>query len=560
MDSLTVPIWVAEMLERIHESDYARVELIVLNQAELASSSISEKLRKRWREIPSIISRRVIRGVYNLVDRRRTEYRYAFRPVDCAPLFAEVPRLQVMPIMKKYSDYLSSLDLIAIREYQIDVFIRLGFRILRGEVLRLPRYGIWSYHHGDYLHHRGGPAGFWEVFNQQSATGSILQILTEDLDNGQLIFRSISCTDRTSLIRNKCRVYWKTSSFVPRKLKELHRDGPEIFFQRIKARMRDPILYSNRLFTPPSNWVMTRLLLRTFWNLIRSRIRSFFFFDQWVLLLSRRNDIDFSLWRFKKLIPPRDRFWADPHVISRGGRYYVFIEEYFYATRRGRIACLEVDRDGNWTEPYPVLERDYHLSYPFVFEHHGHLYMLPETSERDAVELYRCVEFPKRWEFHKTLMEGVSAYDPTLHFYGERWWLFCNVRENEGASSWDELFLFHSDSPLADRWLSHPMNPIVSDASCARPAGRLFEHNGRLYRPSQNCTTRYGYGFNLSEIETLNEQDYSERVVASAYPHWDRRILATHSFNFAEGLTVGDALLKRSRWAPFSKQVIPGHK
>ena len=92
------------------------------------------------------------------------------------------------------------------------------------------------------------------------------------------------------------------------------------------------------------------------------------------------------------------------------------------------------------------------------------------------------------------------------------------------------------------------MNPIVSDASCARLAGKLFKYNGRLCRPSQNCTPRYGYGFNLSEIEVLNELEYAEQVVTSAYPNWDRNLLGTHSFNFVKGLTVGDALLRRSRW------------
>ena len=133
---------------------------------------------------------------------------------------------------------------------------------------------------------------------------------------------------------------------------------------------------------------------------------------------------------------------------------------------------MEIDEEGRWKQPYPVLERPYHLSYPFVFEHDGNTYMLPETAANGTIELYECEEFPHRWVLKKTMMEGVYAVDSTLHFHEGRWWLFTNIRDNEGASSDDELFLFFADSPLAENWTPHPLNPIVSDASCARPAGR----------------------------------------------------------------------------------------
>jgi hypothetical protein len=548
MESMKVPIWVRELLERIHDSDYARVELVVLNASAATTPSFLGKLRARWRQLPSIIIRRVLWGLYNAIDRRRAEYRDAFTPAECGPLLWQVPRIEVTPLSKGFSDYIIEPDLDAIRAYQIDVFLRLGFQTLRGKILTLPQYGVWSHYPGDNLLNRGGPAGFWEVFYRWPETGSILQILTDDLDGGRLICRSVSCTDATSLIRSKSRMYWKTLSFVPRKLEELHRDGPGDFFRRLDELNRHPVLYSNRLFTAPSNWVLLRLLVRTIWEKLRSMARDRLFFDQWILLLRSSHGLSTSMWRFKQVIPPKDRFWADPHLVHRGGKYYVFVEEYIYRRRRGRISCMEVNSDGAWQQPYPVLERDYHLSYPFVFEYGDRFYMLPETSARRTVELYESVDFPGKWELRAILMEGVKAFDSTLLFHGGRWWLFCNVVTAAGASSWDELFLFHADSPFSSSWQPHPMNPIVSDASCARPAGKLFEYGGCLYRPSQNCTTRYGYGFNISEVCVLNEREYSERVVTSAYPNWDRHLLGTHSFNFADGLTVGDALRRRRRW------------
>jgi len=104
---------------------------------------------------------------------------------------------------------------------------------------------------------------------------------------------------------------------------------------------------------------------------------------------------------------------------------------------------------------------------------------------------------------------------------------------------------FFSKELMSDEWEPHPLNPVVSDCKAARPAGKLFERDGRLYRPSQNCSVRYGYGFNLSLIEELSETDYRESVVTRVRPNWQRNLIATHTFNEAEGLHMVDGLYRR---------------
>jgi hypothetical protein len=95
------------------------------------------------------------------------------------------------------------------------------------------------------------------------------------------------------------------------------------------------------------------------------------------------------------------------------------------------------------------LKKPYHLSYPFVFQWGEDWYMLPESAANRTVELYRCIHFPDEWAFQHNLLEDVEAYDSTLVEHGGRWWLFANVRAHRAASSWDELHLFHSDSPIS---------------------------------------------------------------------------------------------------------------
>jgi hypothetical protein len=259
------------------------------------------------------------------------------------------------------------------------------------------------------------------------------------------------------------------------------------------------------------------------------------------------NTFSSALWRYKKLIPPKDRFWADPHIMFRDGKYYIFIEEYIYRTRQGHISVIVMDERGIHSAPEIVLATPDHLSYPFVLEHERECYMIPESIATKTVGLYRCLEFPHKWELQMNLMENVRAVDATVVFHNGKWWLFANIVESDGGSTCDELFLFSSRDLISDRWQSHPLNPIVSDCKRSRPAGKIFSHDGRLYRPSQNCSARYGYGFNVSEIVALDEANYAEVLVSSVTPGWDKNIIGTHTFNRVNRLHVIDALYRRRR-------------
>jgi hypothetical protein len=200
-----------------------------------------------------------------------------------------------------------------------------------------------------------------------------------------------------------------------------------------------------------------------------------------------------------------------------------------------------MDKSGQWKTPVKVLERDYHLSYPFVFEWEGKHYMIPESGAKRSIDLYESQAFPYEWEFKQSLITGVRAVDTTLLRHAGKWWLFTGIAENEGAAPNVELFLFSSDELLNGQWKPHPQNPIVSDMRKARPAGAVFTQDGKLFRPSQDCTNGYGYGFDLNEIEVLSESDYQEWTCASVRPTWDENILATHTYATCGKLTVIDA-------------------
>jgi hypothetical protein len=209
-------------------------------------------------------------------------------------------------------------------------------------------------------------------------------------------------------------------------------------------------------------------------------------------------------------------FYADPFVVWREGKAHVFCEDLPYATGRGVIAHFTIDAAGHASQPEIVLQRPYHLSYPFIFEHEGTTYMIPETAQNKTIELYRCDHFPDQWSFVRVLIDQIEAADATVLRHEGRWWIFASLA-GEGRSSWDALGLFYADQ-LEGPWQAHCGNPVVIDASQARPAGAIFQQEGALIRPAQDCRGGYGRGVHLCRIDRLDPKAYQQTLIDALHP------------------------------------------
>jgi hypothetical protein len=137
--------------------------------------------------------------------------------------------------------------------------------------------------------------------------------------------------------------------------------------------------------------------------------------------------------------------------------------------------------------------------------------MVPEQKAARRVDVYRCTEYPAKFERVSTWFEGVRMVDVNVFEHEGRWWLFCAAKR-KGLGYDESLFAYSSDHPIRGQWVSHPLNPLVQASCHGRPGGRVFrDEAGHLFRPSQNCSPHYGSGLNLSEIEELSLTEYRER-------------------------------------------------
>ena len=195
-------------------------------------------------------------------------------------------------------------------------------------------------------------------------------------------------------------------------------------------------------------------------------------------------------------------FVADPFMIHRDTTWHMFLEVY---SDNGDIGHATSEDGLNWTYQSIVIDEDFHVSYPCVFEWQGEYYMVAETHEANAIRLYKATTFPHEWVYTGDLLTGAYR-DTTVFRHGEKWWLFTT----EGATRNDTLQLFYADDLLGP-WQLHPLSPVVqNDPNIARPGGRVTLYDGRLFRYAQDDYPTYGNQLHAFEITDLSTTTYAE--------------------------------------------------
>ena len=546
VDGPALAAWAWSMVDILRRSEYAQIVLIV--RASTSGSAAEYSPGDAGRNAAGPGRRGVLDKLLDGAERwlvgKPGALPDASAMKDATELFSGIETIAMPAPGGESSEAMAQ----AIAAHRCDVLVQLNQFALSSDLLGSARFGVWRFEFGDRALNGDAPAGYREVMESHPVCAAVLRSIARDENYSGVLCRSFSSTQAMSLHDNANSMQWKALHFAPRKLKQLQSSGSVSFFQGMDEPVTLPVFSTWPRAGMPERGERAQLLFRKFFEKFRRKWNEVAYLKQWYLLCDLDNESSGEIGRYKALIPPKDRIWADPFVIARDGRYFIFIEEMSFAGRKGHISLIEMAADGSWKLPIKIIEEPFHLSYPFVFEFEGQWYMIPETRGHSTVSLYKCTAFPDQWTFDKHLLEDCQAVDATLTQWKGKWWLFANQVQSRGASLWDELFVYYSDSPISTQWKSHPLNPVVSDVRSARPAGRMFERDGRLYRPSQNSSGHYGYGLNICEVTMLSETDYEERIVQAITPDWSRDVIATHTYNHANGLTVIDAQLRRWKW------------
>lgn len=443
--------------------------------------------------------------------------------------------INVKPLLSKrgFEYTYEKSDIEKIKNAKLDLLIRAGSGILKGEILTVCPNGIISFHHADNDINRGGPPGFWEVYERNPRTGFIIQRLKEELDGGDVLYKGFVATSWYYSL-NLAKLYEISNPFFHSVIDDITSGKPSP-----SVKKKSP--YSFPLYSAPSVSQSLVYLMKTTIIFFRKSLRkisgksyrwgvAYQFVDSWQ---------DVALWRSTKIPNPKNRFLADPFVIYRNGEHYCFVEDYDYAIKKGKISVYKITSGSNKDLGVALIE-DFHLSYPYLFEFDDELYMCPETTEKCEIRIYKCVDFPLKWVFHKTIMRDVSAADTTIFPYGDKWWIFTNLDKSLVKDYGSQLHIFYGTDPFTENWTPHYKNPVIFDSLKARNGGLITEEDA-IYRTYQRQGfDMYGEGVGVSKINVLTTSEYSEEMIFEAVPSFFKNIKGTHTYNFHRGLLVFD--------------------
>ncbi|XP_038690798.1 glucosamine inositolphosphorylceramide transferase 1 isoform X2 [Tripterygium wilfordii] len=211
-------------------------------------------------------------------------------------------------------------------------------------------------------------------------------------------------------------------------------------------------------------------------------------------------------------------FVADPFIYIQGDTLFLFYETKNSITMQGDIGVAKsTDKGATWQQLGIALDEDWHLSYPYVFDYQDQIYMIPESSQKGELRLYRAINFPLQWTLVKILIKKPLVDSFVINHDGQ-YWLFGSDHSGFGTKKNGQLEIWYSGSPLGP-WKPHKKNPIynVDKSLGARNGGRPFVYNGDLYRVGQDCGETYGRRVRVFKVEVLTKDEYKEVEVPLSF-------------------------------------------
>lgn len=546
--------WQAECLRRLIALDGVEPVLLIIDD----EASQYRRLRAYARKLTD--HSRLLWHLYSAFGRVGSR---AMRLTDLSGELSDVPAVHCRVSYKgKFSQYFQEKDIEVIREYDPDFIIRFAFNIIRGEILEVPRYGVWSYHHDDETKYRGGPPCFWEIYNGDRVVGAILQRLTDRLDSGVVLKKGYFRTIPTSYVRNRDRAFFDSTVWPAQACVDIQ-NGNTGYVEGAPSTTEASIL------RPPTNFQMVVFVLKMIRNVVVEAATKFFLADRWNIAIVDRPISSFAASpalagscpganeaaisgdpetatlsgtrrarsresegfsrsvgadavRHQKTTearirwlpkPPPHRFSADPFAIRRGDALHILYEDFDYTTSKGRISAIQITGD-HVGEPEVVLVEPFHLSHPYLFQHDGVEYCIPEAYQTGDVVLYRADDFPRGWKRVATLISGFAGVDSTVIAYRDMWWLFA-TDQDDGPNH--KLKIWWA-ADLTGPWKPHPLNPVKIDVRSARPAGTPFVHQECLFRPAQDCSKAYGGRIVINRVTRLTPYEFDEEPAGALDP------------------------------------------
>lgn len=252
------------------------------------------------------------------------------------------------------------------------------------------------------------------------------------------------------------------------------------------------------------------------------------------------------------LVKNSNRYWrADPFVFKYNDKNYLFAELYDRKKQKGVLGVAKLT--GNKCSRFKVfLDLQYHLSYPCIYENSEGVFMIPECCESGKISIYKCIDFPHKWEIYKTI-KNIAAVD-TTPIFDKNGFPMAYLSSEFDTDSGGNNNLLGINKKL-------DVTNIYSDNTTCRCAGHLINDNV-LLRPVQDDTSTYGncmyfYIIDNSDIVDFKEHQYirvlppcrtennADITISLVENPKNLEFIGVHTYNSNSDYEVIDLLVKK---------------
>ena len=501
----TFPLWQANAILNLVKLDGVSCKLLIIKETE--NEILSKRILKKLK------FQNILWTVYYYFIKKKFT---TIKETDLCEELAEANKIYCKPILKgKYSEYFEEADIESIKSHDLDFILRLGFGIIRGEILNVAKFGVWSFHHDDEQKYRGGPPCFWEIYHNDNITGGILQKLTDKLDGGIILKKGYLKT-LLSYTKNRDQLYHESSKWPTQLCIDIKNGHTDCF-------NKEPSKTNAAIYRAPTNLQFLIYITRTAVLKIIKIYKSLFYLSYWNIGIVKENITSFLNDKNPIVdwlpLNTKSKFNADPFAIvdeNDKSKIHIFYECYPYKDSKGVINYVSY-YNGEYADNCTVIDRDFHLSYPYTLKHEDKYYIIPECFKENNISIYEAVDFPKKWEKKKVLIDNFAGVDSVILNYDRIWWLFTS-NKNDGVHY--NLNVFYADE-LFGVWNAHPKNPVKTDVRSARCAGNLFMDNGDLFRPGMNYAEKEEGSIIINKIVKLSKTEFEEIPIKTIEPYKD---------------------------------------
>ena len=240
----------------------------------------------------------------------------------------------------------------------------------------------------------------------------------------------------------------------------------------------------------------------------------------------------------------KDSWFADPFVLQETDDELVLLAEEFYKPiNRGRISKLWVDKNNLTIEKkIVILELNSHLSFPAYYVKGNDVFIYPENGESGHLFLYKLNNENNRCERIATLCNKPLEDAIKCDFFG-RDLLFATSQPDPNGKIL-EILDWDDKKKRYVEYLTFEFQENV-----ARMSGMFFRHNGKIYRPTQECNTQYGHAVTLQEVNIDDNGQFDFKEVRRLYSVHPKYTIGMHTFNvYRNGVIMTDALTFDKLW------------